>query len=87
MKWCVNLDAIIMNIENITGFEEDTLAPFEGPTMFMNGELSVKNDESVYRKLFPNAYIKTVEGAGHYVHTDKPKTSALLISQFLASLE
>jgi len=86
VKWCVNLDSIIANIENIIGFEEK-LRPFEGPTLFINGGLSLKFEENVYKKLFPNAFIETVEGAGHYVHTDKPKHAVESITLFLESVE
>ena len=86
VKWCVNLDAIIANIENIIGFD-DQLRPFEGPTLCLNGGLSVKHDEQVYRKLFPNANLAIVEGAGHYVHTDRPKLTVEAIGIFLDAVE
>ena len=86
VKWCVNLDAIIANIENIIGFD-DQLRPFEGPTLCLNGGLSVKHDEKVYRKLFPNANLAIVEGAGHYVHTDRPKLTVEAIGIFLDAVE
>lgn len=86
VKWCVNLDAIINNIENIIGFE-DKMKPYEGPALFLNGSLSVKVDEMVYKKLFPKAILHTVEGAGHYVHTDKPKIAVESIALFLESTE
>ncbi len=86
VKWCVNLDAIISNIENIIGFEEK-LRPYSGPTLFLNGSLSLKFEDNVYKKLFPNANIETVEGAAHYVHTDKPKIAIETIALFLESIE
>ncbi len=86
VKWCVNLDAIISNIENIIGFE-DKLRPYEGPTLFLNGGMSLKFEENVYRKLFPNAHLVQIEGAGHYVHTDKPKITIETIALFLESVE
>ncbi len=82
VKWCVNFDSILLNYENIIGFE-DKLRPYDGPTLFINGSLSVKHEESVYKKLFPKAQIEYVEGAGHYVHTDKPKIAVQLIAKFL----
>lgn len=87
VKWCVNLDAIIANIDNITGFDEDSLRPYEGPTLCLNGGLSVKHDEKVYRRLFPNANLAIVEGAGHYVHTDRPKLTVEAIGLFLEAVE
>lgn len=38
VKWCINLDAIIENLQNITGFNDDLdLNPFQGPSLFVNG--------------------------------------------------
>jgi pimeloyl-ACP methyl ester carboxylesterase len=87
VKWCVNLDAILLNYDKIIGFEEEGLEQYEGPSLFLNGALSVKHDEDTYKKLFPFAKIEYIEGAGHYVHTDKPKSAALSIARFLDSLE
>ena len=42
VKWCVNLDSLINNIENIIGFNNDNeLQPYTGPSLFINGKLSV----------------------------------------------
>ncbi len=49
--------------------------------------MSVKVDEAVYRKLFPEASLAIVEGAGHYVHTDKPKITVEAIAHFLEAVE
>jgi pimeloyl-ACP methyl ester carboxylesterase len=86
VKWCVNLDSIIQNIESIIGFD-DTLRPFTGPTLFLNGSLSVKVEPEVYKKKFPECNIVNVDGAGHYVHTDKPKITVESIALFLESVE
>ena len=86
VKWCVNLDAIIHNIENIIGFE-DKLRPYQGPALFLNGSLSLKFDDHTYKRLFPSAILSTVEGAAHYVHTDKPKIAIESIALFLESVE
>jgi len=59
------------------------LEPYNGPTLFLNGSLSVKHEDSIYKKLFPNCHIETVEGAGHYLHTDKPKIAVTSIAKFL----
>lgn len=44
VKWCVNLEAIINNAEKIIGFDTE-LRPYSGPTLFLNGSLSVKVEE------------------------------------------
>jgi hypothetical protein len=53
VKWTCNLDAIINNIDNLTGFECPKNGKFTAPTFFMNGTLSVSYPDSVYHKEFP----------------------------------
>ena len=72
----------MLNYESIIGFDEK-LNAFNGPALFLNGSLSVQHNENAYRKLFPNCTLETVEGAGHYVHTDKPKVAVTSIARFL----
>ncbi len=49
--------------------------PFEGPTLFIRGgrskHVTLPEDEALIKKLFPNSEIKTVEGAGHWVHAER----------------
>jgi len=86
VKWCVNLESIIANLESLVGFDP-ALKPFTKPSLFINGALSVKVDEQLYRKAFPECKILSIEGAGHYVHTDKPKLTLEAIALFLESVE
>eukprot|EP00351_Strombidinopsis_sp_SopsisLIS2011_P006001 CAMPEP_0116871044 /NCGR_PEP_ID=MMETSP0463-20121206/1233_1 /TAXON_ID=181622 /ORGANISM="Strombidinopsis sp, Strain SopsisLIS2011" /LENGTH=126 /DNA_ID=CAMNT_0004508749 /DNA_START=453 /DNA_END=830 /DNA_ORIENTATION=- len=80
VKWCINLDSIIDNIESIIGFKvesnesHDKLEPYTGKSFFINGEKSIKLEEEVYKKYFPSCEIFEIEGAGHYVHIDKAAT-------------
>jgi pimeloyl-ACP methyl ester carboxylesterase len=54
VRWCVNLDAIIDNLEDLCGFEPAS-NKYQGPTFFLNGEKSVKYPEHIYTDEFPNA--------------------------------
>lgn len=56
VRWCVNLDSIISNLDTLCGFEAADIK-FEGPTFFLNGEKSVQYSEDVYRAEFPSAKI------------------------------
>ena len=50
-------------------------APFDKPVLFIRGSRSdyIKDDDFPFIKsLFPQAEIRTVEDAGHWVHADKP---------------
>jgi esterase len=54
VKWTCNLDALINNIDSLTGFSypKQTTA-FTSPTFFLNGTVSVKYPDSVYLDEFP----------------------------------
>jgi esterase len=61
--------------------------PFEGESLFIRGGRSkhvvLPDDEALIKKLFPNSAIKTVEGAGHWVHTEKPAELLGMVQGFL----
>jgi len=61
-------------------------SPFPGPTLFIKGELSgylqpAYKEQTI--RLFPEAQIKTVSGAGHWVHSEKPQQFIKLARRFL----
>lgn len=81
-----------MNLEAIHEHYEDILANIEGdsvdvPTLFIKGGRSKyiqeENHENIFN-LFPNAEIKTIEDAGHWVHAEQPQ---LLMKQVLDFFE
>lgn len=79
---------------NLRGLEKNELklcapvsgpAPFEKPTLFIRGGKSNyvnPEDESLIRKLFPQAAIQTVSEAGHWVHADAPEAFLRLALAF-----
>lgn len=73
--WKMNLPVIYQNYDKIlAAIESDEV--FDKPTLFIKGELSpyiTEKDHSFIHTLFPNAEIKTVAGAGHWVHSEKPR--------------
>ena len=82
-----------MNLPVLWAHFPDILAPvtggqpFEKPTLFVRGGRSnyIKDEDwSNVTKLFPNAELATIEGAGHWVHADKPKELLEVLSRFLA---
>tara|TARA_R100001369_G_scaffold954_1_gene3008 strand:+ start:29075 stop:29839 length:765 start_codon:yes stop_codon:yes gene_type:complete len=59
---------------------------FEKPTLFINGGNSnyiTKEDKPLILKHFPNASIKTIEGAGHWVHAEKMPEFFKIVTEFL----
>jgi pimeloyl-ACP methyl ester carboxylesterase len=61
--------------------------PFEGESLFIRGGRSkhvvLPEDEGLIKSLFPNSEIKTVEGAGHWVHAEKPEELLGMVTAFL----
>jgi esterase len=75
LEWKFNLDAIAKNLHRMNEPLPDD-AVFNGDTLFIRGEKSnyiSDADEAIIKKHFPNSEIKTVAGAGHWVHAENPK--------------
>lgn len=85
-KWKFNLQAIFNNynyhiLDSVSGD-----SPFDGETLFVKGELSsyiIDTDWPQIQQLFPNSTLKTINGAGHWVHAEKPAELLLEITEFL----
>lgn len=70
------MTAIAQNLREIMDFSIDH--PYTGPLLLLNGEKSYKFEREVYLKQFPELKeeeVVMVEGAGHWVHADRPKTT------------
>ncbi len=85
LAWRCNLPAIK---ENISEIMVEMLPPgkFEKPTLFVKGENSnyiMPHDETLVKKHFSTALIKTVSNAGHLVHSDNPSGFIYAVSEFL----
>jgi len=76
-SWRVNLDALAMTQEEITGFPSQRQdAVFERPVSFIHGELSdyvTPAYEPEILCLFPAAALCRVEQAGHWVYAEQPQ--------------
>ena len=60
---------------------------FDGETLFIRGGQSkhmVDEDEKNIQSLFPNAQIKTIEKAGHWVHADAPVELLGIVKKFIS---
>ena len=83
------------NLQAINNHNKDWLEPgiepndqFSGRSDFIRGALSdyVRDqDIAIIEKHFPKATVHTVEGAGHWVHAEKPKAFIELLDALLAS--
>ncbi|MEO0429293.1 MAG: alpha/beta fold hydrolase [Pseudomonadota bacterium] len=89
-RWKPNLSALSENMPAILGFPDALPEPaYEGPTLFIHGERSDYLAEAAkprIRALFPDAEFETVEGAGHFLHAEKPDAFFAAVSRFLNTL-
>jgi esterase len=87
-SWRINLAAIAGNFAQLTGWSE-TGRVYEGPTLFIQGSES-RYILPAYREQtleqFPQAALKIVAGAGHWVHSEKPEAVQKLIRNFLLAV-
>jgi len=81
--WRLNLLAISAAMPQLSGFPSELLgARFASPVTVIAGERSdyvAQRDGAAFHPMFDDLEIEVVEGAGHWVHADRP-------AAFLASL-
>lgn len=84
-SWRINLSAISNNLAEIgKGLLADE--KFTNPTLFIKGEFSEyihPSDVSLIKQSFPNAIIKTISGASHWVHADAPDETLSIVRDFI----
>jgi esterase len=85
LTWRINLEAIEKNIAHISnGFKTNNSC--ECPALFIRGDLSYYvHDADIVEieRLFPNAILKTIEGASHWLHAEKPDEFYYFVTEFL----
>lgn len=84
-KWRVNLESISANLGKLQG-GIPKMSTFQRPTMFLKGEFSdfiTSEDLILISKHFPLSQLKTVRGAGHWVHYDAMETFVQMVREFL----
>lgn len=86
-RWKLNLPVLRRNMDRLVGWPPD--APkrtFRGPALFLAGENSDycggPQIEAI-RAHFPQAEIRFIAGAGHWLHADRPAETAEAVAAFL----
>jgi esterase len=85
-RWRFNLPVLAHSFGEIIGWPETTRI-YEGPVLFIKGANSdyiLPEHQQATLKLFPRARLKTVQGAGHWVHSEKAETFRKLARDFLS---
>jgi esterase len=84
-EWKMNLNVLYANYPRILDKLEGDM-PFRKPTLFIRGGESnyIKDsDFELISSLFPRSAIETIEGAGHWVHAEKPKELLEVLRKFM----
>ncbi|KAK9874452.1 hypothetical protein WA026_002791 [Henosepilachna vigintioctopunctata] len=85
-NWRVNLPTLLTNLDNIREFPYEEGKVFNGPTLFIGGSASdyiIESDIPKIKKIFTNSEIQYIEGAGHWVHSQKPTEFLQISLEFL----
>jgi len=87
LQWRFNLPVLTKNYEDIVT-RPIKFGVFEGQTLFVAGGKShyiLPQDQFMIKQQFPKAGIKVIEGAGHWIHAEKPKEFFKVVMEFLNS--
>ncbi|ETX27168.1 alpha/beta fold hydrolase [Roseivivax isoporae] len=85
--WTLNLDTLAREMPKILGWPEIE-GSFEGPTLFLTGANSdyvTTDHRPAIRALFPQARFVRMNGAGHWLHAEKPRDFEASVRAFLDS--
>ncbi|MFC3570025.1 alpha/beta fold hydrolase [Paracoccus simplex] len=86
-RWKFNLVALRDQMPLLVGWPEAPRGTFAGPALFLAGETSdycqAPQREAIHSH-FPQAEIRMISGAGHWLHADRPAEVAEAVADFLA---
>ena len=85
LDWRFNLPVIAREIEQV-GEELPPQAIYYGPTLFIRGGNSnyIQDDDmEQIQAHFPEAVLQTIDGAGHWLHAEKPREFFTTVDEFL----
>lgn len=84
-RWRVDLDIFQQMTPNIAAFPDtDHLAVFKRAALFIAGADSNLVQRDLVTPLFPNADVKFIPNAGHWLHVQQPNVFLALVSDFLS---
>ncbi len=84
-EWKANFPILKNSYADIMGHSLSATSHSKG--LFIRGGLSnyiLSDDEAIIKHHFPNASMATIEGAGHWVHADKPEALLEVVVNFLS---
>ncbi len=89
VRWKFNLDALERNLDAILDWPAlpPSARPFAGAALFLFGTRSdyIRPEyHPAIRALFPQAQIRPIEGAGHWLHAEQPRQVEADVEAFLS---
>lgn len=85
--WRLGLQEIAQAMPDLVGWNEPMgAAPYQGPALFLRGaDSNYVTREAVpeIMRLFPNADVRSIAGAGHWLHAEKPAEVVTALEDFL----
>jgi esterase len=88
-RWRLNLEAIEREFPQILGFPDVPAGiAYNRPTLFVAGARSdyIRAEyEPAIRRLFPQARVMRIKGAGHWVHAEQPEAFLQAVGPFLSA--
>lgn len=85
-RWKLNLEVLGAEMDTILGWP-GTPGIFEGPALFVYGALSTYLREEFKPAIlaqFPQAEFARIEGAGHWLHAERPREFEAEVAAFIA---
>jgi pimeloyl-ACP methyl ester carboxylesterase len=87
LTWTINLEALDRHFAEILSFPEIAAGvAFTKPALFIAGGSSDylrPEHRPEIERLFPNAVVQTIAGAGHWVHAEAPAAFLEVVERFL----
>jgi pimeloyl-ACP methyl ester carboxylesterase len=86
-RWKLNLKDIFKNYDRLSEALPSE-GSFEGPTLFIRGELSkyiCEPDLELIRRMFPHSQMQAIKNAGHWVHSEQPQAFLGAVIDFLTA--
>jgi pimeloyl-ACP methyl ester carboxylesterase len=85
-RWQMNLDLLGDHLEEMGGWPDLAVTPYDGPVLWLAGANSdyVRPEYAPrMRSLFPRVQLVTIKHAGHWLHTDQPAVFLSVLRRFL----
>lgn len=84
-RWRLNLPVLRSEYDEILSWDAD--GRYDGPALFVGGThsryLKPARDAELVAGLFPHARVEMLEGAGHWIHSERPDDVRRLVAEFL----